>query len=78
MGRQGRIPLVASAGSTRPRTTDFGVCRSGPLEGSADDDRRGDQTAPPDPLAEFELRVGDLRVLYSVEDDEVVLLIVGS
>lgn len=29
------------------------------------------------PLAEFELRVGDLRVLYNVEGDEVVLLIVG-
>ena len=29
------------------------------------------------PVAEFELRVGDLRVLYDVEDDEVVLLIVG-
>jgi mRNA interferase RelE/StbE len=28
-------------------------------------------------LAEFELRVGDLRVLYNVEDNEVVLLIVG-
>ena len=29
------------------------------------------------PLAQFELRVGDLRVLYNVSDDEVVLLIVG-
>jgi mRNA-degrading endonuclease RelE of RelBE toxin-antitoxin system len=29
------------------------------------------------PFAEFELRVGDLRVLYNVEVDEVVLLIVG-
>jgi mRNA-degrading endonuclease RelE of RelBE toxin-antitoxin system len=29
------------------------------------------------PLAEFELRVGDLRVLYNVEETEVVLLIVG-
>jgi mRNA-degrading endonuclease RelE of RelBE toxin-antitoxin system len=31
----------------------------------------------PNPLAEFELRVGDLRVLYNVEESEVVLLIVG-
>jgi mRNA-degrading endonuclease RelE of RelBE toxin-antitoxin system len=31
----------------------------------------------PNALAEFELRVGDLRVLYNVEDDEVILLIVG-
>jgi mRNA-degrading endonuclease RelE of RelBE toxin-antitoxin system len=31
----------------------------------------------PNPLAEYELRVGSLRVLYNVEGDEVVLLIVG-
>lgn len=31
----------------------------------------------PSPLAQFELRVGDLRVLYNVVKDEVVLLIVG-
>ncbi len=31
----------------------------------------------PNPLAEYELRVGDLRVLYNVEGNEVVLLIVG-
>jgi mRNA interferase RelE/StbE len=32
----------------------------------------------PNPFAEFELRVGDLRVLYNnVEEEEVVLLIVG-
>jgi mRNA-degrading endonuclease RelE of RelBE toxin-antitoxin system len=33
----------------------------------------------PNPLAEFELRVRDLRVLYNVEEEnsEVVLLIVG-
>lgn len=31
----------------------------------------------PNPFAEFELRVSDLRVLYNVEEDEVVLLIVG-
>lgn len=31
----------------------------------------------PNPLAEFELRVGDLRVLYNVQGEEVVLLIVG-
>lgn len=29
------------------------------------------------PVAGFELRVGDLRILYDVEDEEVVLLIVG-
>ena len=29
------------------------------------------------PLAEFELRAGDLRVLYNVEGDEVIILIVG-
>ena len=29
------------------------------------------------PLAEFELRVGDLRALYNVEGDEVVILLVG-
>jgi len=31
----------------------------------------------PNPLAEFELRVGHLRVLYNVEGSEVVLLVVG-
>jgi mRNA interferase RelE/StbE len=31
----------------------------------------------PNPLAEFELRVGDLRVLYNVEGSEVILLVVG-
>ncbi len=31
----------------------------------------------PNPLVEFELRVGDLRVLYNVEEAEVVLLVVG-
>ena len=29
------------------------------------------------PLAEFELRTGDLRALYNVEADEVVVLMVG-
>ena len=32
----------------------------------------------PNPLAEFELRAGDLRVLYNVEDAEVIVLIVGQ
>jgi mRNA-degrading endonuclease RelE of RelBE toxin-antitoxin system len=31
----------------------------------------------PNPLAEFELRAGDLRALYNVEEGEVVILIVG-
>lgn len=31
----------------------------------------------PNPLAEFELRAGDLRALYNVERDEVIVLIVG-
>lgn len=31
----------------------------------------------PNPLAEFELRAGDLRALYNVEGDKVVILIVG-
>src|SRR2546426_10055758 len=31
----------------------------------------------PNPLAEFELRAGDLRALYNVEGDEVIILIVG-
>ena len=31
----------------------------------------------PNPLADFELRAGDLRVLYNVKDDEVIILIVG-
>jgi mRNA-degrading endonuclease RelE of RelBE toxin-antitoxin system len=31
----------------------------------------------PKPLAEFELRAGDLRALYNVEGDEGVVLIVG-
>jgi mRNA-degrading endonuclease RelE of RelBE toxin-antitoxin system len=31
----------------------------------------------PNPVAEFELRAGDLRVLYDVVDEEVVLLIIG-
>ena len=31
----------------------------------------------PNSLAEFELRAGNLRVLYNVEEEEVVILIVG-
>lgn len=31
----------------------------------------------PNPFAEFELRVGDQRILYNVEGEEVVLLVVG-
>jgi mRNA-degrading endonuclease RelE of RelBE toxin-antitoxin system len=31
----------------------------------------------PNPLAEFELRVGDLRALYNVEGEEVAILIIG-
>lgn len=31
----------------------------------------------PNPLAEYELRVGDLRALYNVEGDEVVILVIG-
>lgn len=31
----------------------------------------------PNPLAEFELRAGDLRALYDVDGGEVVILIVG-
>ncbi len=31
----------------------------------------------PNPFADFELRVGDLRVLYNVDEGEVVLLLVG-
>ncbi len=31
----------------------------------------------PNSLAEFELRAGDLRALYNVEGEEVVILIVG-
>jgi mRNA-degrading endonuclease RelE of RelBE toxin-antitoxin system len=31
----------------------------------------------PNPLAEFELRAGNLRALYNVEGKEVVILIVG-
>ena len=31
----------------------------------------------PNPLAEFELRAGDLRALYNVEEEEVVILIAG-
>ena len=31
----------------------------------------------PNPLAEFELRAGDLRALYNIEGDEVVILVVG-
>jgi hypothetical protein len=32
----------------------------------------------PNPLAEFELRAADLRALYNVEGDEVVILVVGQ
>jgi len=31
----------------------------------------------PNPLVEFELRAGDLRALYNVEDEEVIVLVVG-
>jgi mRNA-degrading endonuclease RelE of RelBE toxin-antitoxin system len=31
----------------------------------------------PNPFAEFELRAGNLRVLYNVQEGEVVLLLVG-
>lgn len=32
----------------------------------------------PNPLADFELRAGDMRALYYVEGDEVVILVVGQ
>lgn len=32
----------------------------------------------PNPLADFELRAGNLRALYNVEEDEVVIVIVGQ
>jgi hypothetical protein len=31
----------------------------------------------PNPLAQFELRAGNLRALYNVEGEEVIILIVG-
>jgi mRNA interferase RelE/StbE len=31
----------------------------------------------PNPVSEYELRVGDLRILYNVEGQEVILLIIG-
>jgi mRNA-degrading endonuclease RelE of RelBE toxin-antitoxin system len=31
----------------------------------------------PNPFAQFELRAGDLRALYNVEVDEVVILVIG-
>lgn len=31
----------------------------------------------PNPLAEFELRAGEFRVLYNVEENEVILIVVG-
>lgn len=31
----------------------------------------------PNPFAAFELRAGDLRVLYNIEGDEVVVLLIG-
>jgi mRNA-degrading endonuclease RelE of RelBE toxin-antitoxin system len=31
----------------------------------------------PNPLAEFELRAGNLRALYNVEEDEVIVLTIG-
>ncbi len=31
----------------------------------------------PNPFAEYELRVGNLRILYNVEGQEVVILVVG-
>jgi hypothetical protein len=31
----------------------------------------------PNPLAQYELRAGDLRALYNVEEKEVVIVIVG-
>jgi mRNA-degrading endonuclease RelE of RelBE toxin-antitoxin system len=31
----------------------------------------------PNPLAEFELRAGNLRALYNVEGEQVVILVVG-
>lgn len=47
-------------------------------EAIADDANSGHQALRPNPVAEFELRVGDLRVLYNVEGSEAVLLIVGK
>jgi hypothetical protein len=37
--------------------------------------KRPNKRLRPNPLAEFELRVGDLRVLYIVEEAEVALLV---
>jgi hypothetical protein len=47
------------------------------LEHQPDATTRAIKRLRPNPLAEFELRSGDLRALYNIEGDEVVILIVG-
>ena len=47
------------------------------LQGRPTTPTRAIKKLRPNPLAEFELRVGDLRVLYNVEGLEVILLVVG-
>lgn len=47
------------------------------LEHSPTESSRSIKRLRPNPLAEFELRAGSLRALYNVDEDEVVVLIVG-
>ena len=47
------------------------------LSRSADSTHKSGQAPPPEPVCEFELRVGDLRVLSDVVDEEVIVLIIG-
>ena len=77
-----RVSITQEAES---QLRDLGVRDQRLVEAAVMTRLRGQPTTPtkaikrlrPNPFAEFELRVGDLRVLYNVEGDEVVLLLVG-
>jgi mRNA-degrading endonuclease RelE of RelBE toxin-antitoxin system len=62
--------------TARERST-LGEAVSSRLVHQPDSPSRSIKRLRPNPLAGWELRVGDLRVLYNVEGDEVILLVIG-
>ena len=82
------LPCLSKSPSPKTPTGSFGRYQRASSESWKRRSSRGSSTSRRRPrkrsrnyaptfLAPFELRAGDLRVLYNVEGDEVVLLIVG-
>lgn len=63
------FPTLGSTASAPPKKSDTS-------QDPAHTSQKAIRRLRPNPLADFELRVGDLRALYAVEDAEVIILIV--